>query len=237
MTSSDTVSDYRSYNSRSVDLVCVLFTISGTILGMGLANEIRRYIVAISIIGEPISRMIPEFVLAIDDFEYVFADLTYQTAWWRHPMETFSALLALCAGNSTVTGEFPSQRPVSRSFDVFFDLRLNKRLSKQSWGWCFETPSRSVSRHCNGLTRSRDILGHLTWSHTKNGSQARKDGKMILGESSPANPTLKLPVPLSMMIGVLSLPLPTERFSEFSSICENNFPCKHIIKFQSGTES
>ena len=47
-------------------------------------------------------------------------------------METFSTLLALCAGNSVVTGEFPSQRPVTQSFDVFFDLRLNKRLSKQS---------------------------------------------------------------------------------------------------------
>ena len=44
----------------------------------------------------------------------------------------FSALLALCAGNSLVTGEFSSQRPVMRNFDVFFDLRLNKRLSKQS---------------------------------------------------------------------------------------------------------
>ena len=40
----------------------------------------------------------------------------------------------LC-GNSPVTGEFPAQRPVTRSFDVFFDLRLNKRLSKQRWGW------------------------------------------------------------------------------------------------------
>ena len=54
--------------------------------------------------------------------------------WWRHQMDTFSALLALCAGNSPVPGEFPSQRSVTRSFDVFFDLRLNKRLSKQSWG-------------------------------------------------------------------------------------------------------
>ena len=44
--------------------------------------------------------------------------------WWRHQMETFSALLALCAGNSPVS-EFPAQRPVTRSFDVFFDLRLN----------------------------------------------------------------------------------------------------------------
>ena len=41
---------------------------------------------------------------------------------WRHQMETFSALQALCAGNSPVTGEFPAQRPVTRSFDVFFDL-------------------------------------------------------------------------------------------------------------------
>ena len=50
-------------------------------------------------------------------------------------METFSALLALCAGNSPVTREFPTQRPVTRSFDVFFGLRLNKRLSKQSLIW------------------------------------------------------------------------------------------------------
>ena len=52
--------------------------------------------------------------------------------WWRHQMETFTALLAICAGNSPVTGEFPAQMPVTRSFDVFFDLRLNKMLSKQS---------------------------------------------------------------------------------------------------------
>ena len=57
--------------------------------------------------------------------------------WWRHQMETFSALLALCAGNSPVTGEFPSQRPVTRSFGVFFDLRLKKRLSKRTWCWWF----------------------------------------------------------------------------------------------------
>ena len=50
-------------------------------------------------------------------------------SWWRHQMETFYALLALCTGNSLVTGEFPSQRPVTRSFDAFFHLCLNKRLS------------------------------------------------------------------------------------------------------------
>ena len=53
-------------------------------------------------------------------------------SWWRHQMETFSALLAICAGNSPVPGEFPAQRPVTWSFDVFFDMHLNKRLSKQS---------------------------------------------------------------------------------------------------------
>ena len=52
-------------------------------------------------------------------------------------METFSALLAFFAGNSPVTGELPSQRPVTRSFHVFVGLRLNKWLSKQSWGWWF----------------------------------------------------------------------------------------------------
>ena len=41
-------------------------------------------------------------------------------------MEAFVALLAICAWNSSVTGEFPAQRPVTRSFDVFFDLRLKK---------------------------------------------------------------------------------------------------------------
>ena len=54
----------------------------------------------------------------------------------------------LC-GEFTGPGEFPTQRPVTRSFDVFFDLRLNKRLSKQPWGWWFETPSWSLWRHCN----------------------------------------------------------------------------------------
>ena len=55
---------------------------------------------------------------------------------------------AFC-GELSVTGEFPSQRPMTRSFDVFFDLRLNKQFSKQSWGWLLETPSRVFLRHCN----------------------------------------------------------------------------------------
>ena len=60
--------------------------------------------------------------------------LTLQLPSPVDPMETFSVLLALCAGNSPVPGEFPAQGPVTRCVDVFFDLRLNKRLSKQSAG-------------------------------------------------------------------------------------------------------
>ena len=64
----------------------------------------------------------------------------------------------LLCGEFTGPGEFPAQRPVTRSFDVFFDLRLNKRLSKQPWGWLFETSSWSLWRQCNDLTPWREFL-------------------------------------------------------------------------------
>ena len=48
---------------------------------------------------------------------------------------------------SCITGEFPSQRPVTQSFDIFFDLRLNRQRSKQPRGWWFETPPNSLWRH------------------------------------------------------------------------------------------
>ena len=54
----------------------------------------------------------------------------------------------LC-GEFTGPGEFPTQRPVTRSFDVYFDLRLNKRLCKQSWGWWFQTLLCPLWRHSN----------------------------------------------------------------------------------------
>ena len=82
-----------------------------------------------------------------------------KTTWWRHQMEAFSALLAICTGNSPVTGEFRAQRPVTQSFDVFFDLPLNKLLSKQLWGWWFEMPSRPLWRHCNEAWMLCMILG------------------------------------------------------------------------------
>ena len=76
-------------------------------------------------------------------------------------METFSALLAICAGNSPVYGEFPAQRPVTRGFDVFFDLRLNKRLSKQSWGWWLETLSCSLWRQSNVIWTMKWVSNYI----------------------------------------------------------------------------
>ena len=72
------------------------------------------------------------------------------SSWWRHKMETFFALLALCEENPRFTSWFPVERPVVRSFDVSFDLCLDKRLSKQTRRRLFEKPSCSLWRHCNG---------------------------------------------------------------------------------------
>ena len=64
-------------------------------------------------------------------------------------MEIVSVLLAFCAENSPITGEFAAQRPVTRSLQVFFDLSPNQQLSKQRRRWWFEMPSHSLWRHCN----------------------------------------------------------------------------------------
>ena len=69
--------------------------------------------------------------------------------WWRHQMEAFSALLAICAGNSPVSGEFPAQRPVTRGFDAFFDLaRIN--------GWVNNRQAGDLRRHRAPLWRHRN---------------------------------------------------------------------------------
>ena len=88
-------------------------------------------------------------------------------------METFSALLALCAGNSPVTGEVPSQRHVTWSFDVFFGLRLIKRLSKYSRCRWLEPPWHSLWRHCHlwsktGLFSYQSFLPTINVSHLNN---------------------------------------------------------------------
>ena len=116
-----------------------------------------------------------------------YPSFVFTTTWRRHQMETFSALLVLCAGNSPITGEFPSQRPVTRSFDVFFDLRLNKRLDKQSCGWWFATPSRSLWRHCNDMHK---VASYLEFKHSVRSS---------LLEISPNKIWLMSVVPLTVI--------------------------------------
>ena len=86
---------------------------------------------------------------AIINCHQSWCSTSYMSRCHYRLMMTSSALLAIRAGNWPVPGEVPTQRPVTRSFDVSFDLRLNKRLSKQSWGWWFETLSRSLWRQCN----------------------------------------------------------------------------------------
>ena len=61
--------------------------------------------------------------------------------WWRHQMEIFSALLALCEENLPVPGGFPSQRPLARSFDDYFELRLNN-------GCANSRVAGDLRRHC-----------------------------------------------------------------------------------------
>ena len=82
--------------------------------------------------------------------------ITNQT-WWHQQMETFFALLALCTRNLLVTGEFSIPKPVTRSFDVFIDLLLNKRLSEQSRRPWFQTPLRLSWHYCNAQSYWRNI--------------------------------------------------------------------------------
>ena len=98
--------------------------------------------------------------------------LVFHLEWWHHQMGTVSMSLALCEGNPPVTGGFPSQRPVMQKFYVFFDLHLNKRLSKPSRCQWFETPSHSLWRHCNVPTPSQcwemikkmQINSYVSWN-------------------------------------------------------------------------
>ena len=85
----------------------------------------------------------------------------FQNEWGRIMMTSSNGnifrVTGPLRGEFTGPGEFPTQRPVTQSFDVFFDLRLNKRLSKQPWGWWFETPSWSLWRQCNVVWGSSNV--------------------------------------------------------------------------------
>ena len=118
-------------------------------------------------------------------------------AWWRHQMETFSALLALCAGNSPVIGEFPVQRHVKRSFGVFFDLRLNKRLSKQSVIWDAIALIMTSRQWCFIVARLRSML---SMSYSSELLHSHWDTRMIAIAWLPTT----VPIKWSYMIRVNS---------------------------------
>ena len=92
----------------------------------------------------------PQKVFAVD-----VLTPTQSTSLWRHQMKTLSALLNPCEGNPPVTGGLYSQEPVTQSLDVFFDLRMNKRLKKQLRCRWFETPLRSLWRQYNNRMTNR----------------------------------------------------------------------------------
>ena len=81
------------------------------------------------------------------------------STWWFHQMETFSALLAFYVGNSPVTGTKANDMELS----CFFNPRLNKWLSKQSWGCWFQMPSGSLWHHCN-VNHSAEFMQGNCWS-------------------------------------------------------------------------
>ena len=83
-------------------------------------------------------------------YQIHYVGMTISTTSWCHQMETYHALPALCVGNLPVIAGSTWQRPVTRRFDAFIDVCLNKRLSKQSGCRWFEAPWRSLWRHCNG---------------------------------------------------------------------------------------
>ena len=111
----------------------------------------------------------------MDKSEMYYHSLQQGDALWgmmTSPNGNIARVTSRLCGNSTVTGEFPAHIPATRSFDVFFDLRLHKRLSKQSWGWLFETPSRPLWRHCNWKAFHRDEAP-VSWLAT-NGSTSKE---------------------------------------------------------------
>ena len=123
----------------------------------------RKYTIikSASILGQP--------VWTICSMQCNKCKILFCPPWWRHQMETFSALLAIDKGNSPVSGEFPAQRPVTRSFNVVFDLRLNKQCPL--WRHCNVTTAipynapvgelREVYCEYFGDTWRRTLIGHV----------------------------------------------------------------------------
>ena len=118
---------------------------------------------------------------------YMFIDLVYlhsrathilhpSVLYWLDSWLMFSVLHIMTSSYGNIfrvtghlCGEFtgprwsPRKWPVTRTFDIFFDLRLNKRLNKQSWGWWFEILWCPLWRHCNDTTLNKEYF-ILFWS-------------------------------------------------------------------------
>ena len=89
------------------------------------------------------------------------------TSWWHHQMEEFSRFTGPLCGDFTGARWIPLTKASDPSFDVLFDLCLNKRLSKVSWGWWFETLSCPLWRHCNDIFRGEFYVPNvLPWCTT-----------------------------------------------------------------------
>ena len=105
---------------------------------------------------------------------YIQPGFSLRSSAWggRHQMENIFRV------TDHLFGEFPAQRPVTRSFDVFYDLRPNKQLNKQPWGWWFETPSRPLWRHSNGYrTAWRNMVTTLYARQCVNTLSPRQNGR------------------------------------------------------------
>ena len=134
----------------------------GISLCMRPANERWLYNVTSSLIGWAHTQNDPCFYIisTSEQTTYQLGPSFYHddVIKWKH----FPRYWPFVRGihRSPFFGEFPSQRSVMQNFDVFFDLRPNKLLSKQSWGWWFETPLRPLWRHRNDLVRSAWSMDH-----------------------------------------------------------------------------
>ena len=146
---------------------------------------------------------------------------------WKH----FPRYWLLCAGNSPITDEFPSQRPVTQSFDVFFDQHLNKRLSKQWWGWWFETPLHPSWRHCNVVSSFINICCghdvHILTAVSLIGDMLGDLGPFLTTKADLSAPKSKYIRKLSVM---WNLSIDTCRYDRLCTISIKCCPSYYIIR-------
>ena len=130
-----------NHTSHRFDSILVIYLPTEDLVPLKCQSDIRYYTVEYD--TSQISVLIP--YISIGQQTTHAAPHHMMTSW----IGNIFRVTGHCAGNPPIPNEFPAQKPVARSFDVFFDLRLNKRLSKQSRGWWFETPPLPLWRHRN----------------------------------------------------------------------------------------